>query len=111
MAKTRIVKLEVGIRKCEKALAKFEANEMKAIERWTIAYHRFLKATTDLAGLKRFNTIRHENLREKVSQWPKKLVELTRKRDEIRIAITKQKAEIARQSIELSAVVVFKQGL
>ena len=106
MAKTRIVKLEVGIRKCEKALAKFEANEAKARKRWTIAYHSFLKATADLAGLKRFNTLRHENLRKKVIQWPEKSVELTRKRDETRMAIAEQKVEIARQSIELSTVMV-----
>lgn len=106
MAKTRIVRLEVGIRKCEKALAKLEANEMKARKRWTTAYHSFLKATVDLAGLNRFNTLRHENLCKKVTQWPEKSAVLTRKRDETRMAIAKQKAEIARQSIELSAVIV-----
>ncbi len=102
---TKIVKLKAGIRKCEKNLVKLEEQETKARGRWTKEYGKFLKATTDLANLKRFGTKRHERLKNSIRSWPDRTSELTRKRDEVRTAIAEQKGEVTKQEIELSRVV------
>lgn len=101
----KILKLEAGIRKCEKNLVRLEGQEAKARERWTKEYGKFLKATTDLTNLKRFGTIRHEKLKNSIQSWQERSGELTRKRDEIRAAIAEQIGEVTKQEIELSRVV------
>jgi hypothetical protein len=100
--KTKISKLEAGIRRGENTLSKLEKREAQARARWTKAYRKFLDDTTALANLKRLGTKRHKKLQQIVLNWPEKSAEFTRERDKAREAIAQQKGETARLNIELS---------
>lgn len=101
---TKIVKLEAGIRKCDKNLNRLEKQEARVRSAWAKKNQRALKVQDDILNLRKFGTNKHEKLKAFIRKWKEESPELTRKRDEIRAAIAEQTGEVTKQEIELSRI-------
>lgn len=82
--KTRATDLERDISKSKRYLAKLTRLEGRSRKVWTKAYHAFLKAATQLTGLKVHKTKKEADLKKKIRDWPAETVRLTKERDDLR---------------------------
>jgi hypothetical protein len=103
--KTRATALERSINKSKRCLAKLTRLEERSRKAWTKAYHAFLKAATQLAGLKVHKTKKEADLKKKIKGWPAETVRLTQKRDDLRAQIRKTEQGLIAVGMERTKLV------
>lgn len=91
---TKIKSLKVKISKLQRRILSLEKKEKIARDRWTREYNKFIKASKDLATIKKHGTKKEEVLKNIVLNWDERTVLLTINRDEIRNKIASIKEEI-----------------
>ncbi len=104
MSKKEAGLLERAINRTKKTLGALQEHEKRAREKWTKRYHRFMKATQDLAGLKNVATKKAARIREIILEWPEETVRLTNERDAEREAIRRTEEELHHQETELAVL-------
>lgn len=85
--KTHATVLERAINKSKRHLAKLARLEERSRKVWTKSYHAFLKAATQLTGLKVHKTKKEADLKKKIKEWPAETIRLTQERDDLRTRI------------------------
>ena len=96
MKNIALLNLESSLKTAEKKLEKLKREEAKARKKWTDGYRKYLKAAKTLATITRHRTKKERKSRNIILEWDKETVELTKKRDDIRVAILIEEEGITR---------------
>lgn len=102
-ARTLKVELEREIAKNERTLKTLRKKEAASRKKWTAAYKKFRKATTDFAKLKYHDTAKAKGLAAKIIEWDGQIDEkLTKDRDEVRAKIAALQEEQIKKGLDLA---------
>lgn len=97
-------RLEKEIKRVEKELARHIDRESKSRAKWTKRYHRFLKASEQLADLVNTGTKKAQKLKGIIKAWKTETEFLTKDRDAHRANIQESKAKLADLNTRLAVL-------